>query len=325
MGRPGVFAACVVIMSLQPVLLNLSASQPEQPGLPPDVFMLAAEAMKVLLCVLALACRRALGLEAAVWCGVGHSAAFVVPALLYLAMNVLKVAAARAIAPPLFQLLSSTKILTTAVSSRLLLGRVLTVPQWAALVLLTVGVALGQRRDDGGAAAAGAAASGGSPSRPAAEEAVSLVPAAIMLLNSCISALAAVYTEKVLKARQSVSLSIFATNLHMASHTLVVNLARACVSGAPVLAFPSSLGWRTWAALGNEALNGILVSLLMRSADSIVKNYAFAASIFATALLAVPVMDHRPQWPFFVGSLLVLCSMVLYTHQGWTQGTKKAA
>lgn len=317
MGQPGVFAACVAMMSAQPLLINLAASKVDEHRLPADTFMLAVETLKVLLCALVLVGRRLAGQEAAIWCGFRHSAAFAVPAGLYLLMNVLKVLAARALAPPVFQLLASTKIIATAVTSRLLLGRHLTAMQWAAIVVLTAGVALGQHRDEGGAA-------NGSSGLPAASE-VPLVPVLIMLLNSCISALAAVYTEKVLKARQSASLSIFATNLHMASHTLLVNLAKACVSEAPVLTHPGNLGWRTWTALGNEAVNGILVSTLMRHADSIVKNYAFSASIFTTALISVPVLDYWPQWPFLLGSVLVLCSMAMYTREGRSQSAKKSA
>ncbi|CAJ1346711.1 unnamed protein product, partial [Effrenium voratum] len=54
-------------------------------------------------------------------------------------------------------------------------------------------------------------------------------------------------------------------------------------------------------ALGNEALNGILISLLMRRIDSIVKNYAFSASIFTTAALSAGLLQHWPGWHFYLG------------------------
>merc|ERR1712032_1073080 len=122
--------------------------------------------------------------------------------------------------------------------------------QWAAVVILTIGVALGQQWD------------GTLPLD------VQVAPVLMMCFNSVLSAFAAVYTERVLKARGSAALSIFATNLHMAAHTLLVNGAKAAVWQAPVLVSPQTLGWRTWIALGNEAVNGILVSAIMRHADS---------------------------------------------------------
>eukprot|EP00418_Pyrodinium_bahamense_P052356 CAMPEP_0179164686 /NCGR_PEP_ID=MMETSP0796-20121207/80849_1 /TAXON_ID=73915 /ORGANISM="Pyrodinium bahamense, Strain pbaha01" /LENGTH=326 /DNA_ID=CAMNT_0020867187 /DNA_START=14 /DNA_END=994 /DNA_ORIENTATION=+ len=326
MARVQVFAACVVMMSLQPLLIHLAASQEEELRLPAETFMLVVEGLKLLLCGCALAWRRVAGQEAAVWRGIRHTATFAVPAGIYLVMNVLKVLAARALAPPLFQLLAATKILATAVASWMLLARGLTPVQWVAMVMLTLGVGLGQHRVGSGPTSRRPqydAAPLGSLSLDGA--AVPLLPALIMLTNSCLSALAGVYTEKVLKARQSASLSIFAMNLHMAFHTLLLNSVKACIWQAPALASPRAIGWRTWAALLNEAVNGILVSTLMRHADSIVKNYAFSTSIFTTALISVPILHYWPQWPFYAGSVFVLCSMGMYSQGSCAEARKRSA
>eukprot|EP00418_Pyrodinium_bahamense_P050369 CAMPEP_0179186828 /NCGR_PEP_ID=MMETSP0796-20121207/92679_1 /TAXON_ID=73915 /ORGANISM="Pyrodinium bahamense, Strain pbaha01" /LENGTH=307 /DNA_ID=CAMNT_0020890847 /DNA_START=14 /DNA_END=938 /DNA_ORIENTATION=+ len=307
MARVQVFAACVVMMSLQPLLIHLAASQEEELRLPAETFMLVVEGLKLLLCGCALAWRRVAGQEAAVWRGIRHTATFAVPAGIYLVMNVLKVLAARALAPPLFQLLAATKILATAVASWMLLARGLTPVQWVAMVMLTLGVGLGQHRV-------------GSGWRSGA-----VAPCAHHAHEFLLSALAGVYTEKVLKARQSASLSIFAMNLHMAFHTLLLNSVKACIWQAPALASPRAIGWRTWAALLNEAVNGILVSTLMRHADSIVKNYAFSTSIFTTALISVPILHYWPQWPFYAGSVFVLCSMGMYSQGSCAEARKRSA
>jgi len=239
-----------------------------------------------------------LGLESQVWCGLRHTLAFAVPAAIYLVMNIMKVFAARAIAPPVFQLLASTKILATAVASWALLNKHLTPMQWAAMLLLTGGVALGQHR-------------GGSLSETVVQD-VPVLPTIIMFLNSAFSALGAVYTERVLKAHQSAVLTTFATNLHMSSHTLLMNGAKAFCWEAISLPRPWNFGPWTWAALLNEAVNGLCVSALMRHADSIVKNYAFGASIFATAGLSVPLLSYMPELYFFFGAVMVVVSMYLY-------------
>jgi len=209
--------------------------------------------------------------------------------------------AAREIAPPIFQLLASTKILATAVASWALMKKELTRIQWAAMLLLTAGVAMGQHRGD-------------SLDGTTAQE-VPVLPMFVMLSNSAFSAIAAVYTERVLKADQSAVLTIFATNLHMATHTLLMNGAKACVWEATSMPRPWNFGLWTWAALLNEAVNGLCVSALMRHADSIVKNYAFGASIFLTAALSVPLLSYWPQMSFFFGAVLVLHSMYMYTTQ----------
>lgn len=303
MGRPAVFGAAVVMMAMQPLLIHLAAEKDGE-RLHADTFILTVEALKFILCATVLIGRRLMGLEATVWCGLSHTAAFAIPACIYLVMNIIKVVAARNLAPPIFQLLAASKIICTALASWLLMSKDLSSAQWAAMITLTVGVALGQQWDG----AVGAE--------------VPVAPALMMFFNSMLSALAAVYTERVLKARGSAALTIFATNLHMSAHTLIVNIAKAAVWEVPVLVNFSSLGWRTWAALGNEAVNGILVSAIMRHADSIVKNYAFSTSIFATAALSVPILDYWPKPQFFAGAALVGVSMALYTSGGHSQVAK---
>lgn len=259
--------------------------------------MLAAEAMKIALCATAVLGRRTMGLEVRVWCGLRHTLAFAVPASIYLVMNIMKVMAARSIPPPVFQLLASTKILATAIASWALLSKQLAPMQWMAMLLLTFGVALGQCR--------------GSFSETASQD-VPFFSLIIMIVNSFLSALGAVYTERVLKASNSAVLTTFATNLHMSAHTLLLNGAKAGILQGSALPRPWLFSAWTWAALINEAVNGLLVAALMRHTDSIVKNYAFAASIFATAGLSVPLLSYWPELSFFVGAVLVLVSMYLY-------------
>merc|ERR1712226_1504190 len=121
----------------------------------------------------------------------------------------------------------------------------LSIMQWGALAILTIGVLLGQQWDG---------AVGGD---------VPVAPVFMMFGNSVLSAFAAVYTERVLKARGSAALTIFATNLHMSAHTLLVNSAKVVVWEVPDFISFGSLGWWSLAALANEAVNGILVSAIM--------------------------------------------------------------
>lgn len=144
---------------------------------------------------------------------------------------------------------------------------------------------------------------------------VPFVPAVIMVVNAFFSASGAVYTERVLKAQQSAALTIFATNLHMSAHTLLLNGAKACLWEAPALPSLWAIGDWTWAALANEAVNGLAVSALMRHADCIVKNYAFSTSIFTTALISVPMLGFWPNFPFLAGAMLVALSMYLYSRE----------
>lgn len=136
-----------------------------------------------------------------------------------------------------------------------------------------------------------------------------------MVINSALSALGAVSTEMALKMRTSADFTIFATNLHLALHSLAL-------TGSGLLIWPSepprleALHWSDIAALFNEAINGILISLLMRQIDSIAKNYAFSASIFVTAGMTSVVLRQQPPWQFHLGALISVVSMALYARAG---------
>lgn len=296
------FVGSISLMALKPLLLHLTRQSGEGLALPAAHFQLAAEVVKVAICVCMLLRSTLLGQPALVWRGWRHTAPFMRPAAVYLLMNILTVRAARLLPPPTFQLLANTKILFTAIVARALMSRRLTTLQWLALVILTVGVAMGQWR--GGADED----SGGVSSTPP-------LGVLIMLINSGLSALGGVCTEQVLKSKESANLSIFATNIHMAAHTLLFNsaviAAQFASSQERTLQVQLPVAYEAVALL-NEAMNGIVISLLMRRFDSIAKNYAFSASVFATAGLSAVVLDHRPAWSFYVGALLTFASMVLF-------------
>eukprot|EP00927_Polykrikos_kofoidii_P082839 TRINITY_DN8342_c0_g1_i1.p1 TRINITY_DN8342_c0_g1~~TRINITY_DN8342_c0_g1_i1.p1 ORF type:complete len:266 (-),score=29.14 TRINITY_DN8342_c0_g1_i1:371-1135(-) len=203
----GIFAASVCLMALKPVLLHLgkaSSSENSAAPLPPAKMQVYVEVVKVTICLVALGVRHARGLTATLWCGVAHTLPFSIPAGIYMIMNLITIVAARMLTPPSFQLLANMKILATAVVSRLILGRGITRTQWYALVVLTGGVTLGQM------------------SGTHAFEAP-LIGVALMMVCSSLSAVGAVCTELLLKSKESASLSIVATNIHMAAHTLLLN------------------------------------------------------------------------------------------------------
>mmetsp|Transcript_122906 Transcript_122906/g.212607 ORF Transcript_122906/g.212607 Transcript_122906/m.212607 type:complete len:352 (-) Transcript_122906:58-1113(-) len=293
-----VFGATVGMMALKPMMIHITRGT-EATALPPRVFLLWSECFKVLFCLLMLAGRRSLGLSALVWGGISHTQLFSVPATVYLVSNMITVYNARLLEPSVFQLLASTKIIATAAASVFFLGRALGHLQWFALVLVSVGVAMGQQRE----------------TTDLSSLDTPRICVFLMLFNSCLSAVAGILAEKALKSKESSCMSIFATNLHMATHTIIVNgvvlIGQALYSGQGFL--PNGLPSRVSAvALASEALNGILVSMLMRDADSIVKNYAFTVSTFIVAGLSTIFFGYNPRLQLLVGAGLTLVSVVLY-------------
>jgi len=293
-GTPFVFVIAVLFMALKPLLLHLTdgrnsiGSGTGSITMSPAHFQQVSEALKIAICVCALLARRAGGADASVWRGARHTSAFVAPAAVYLLMNCTVTRCARMLPPPTFQLLANSKVLFTATASWALLGRHVMPMQWLAMALLTAGLSIGQFNAGD-------------------EHAAPLLGVSLMLFNSCLSAIGGVLTEKLLKSAVNGDLSIFATNLHMAVHTLILNVL---VNGLPDLVIPSTV---VCLALCNEAVNGIIISFLMRTADSIVKNYAFSFSTFIIAGLSALTLSYWPRPQFFFGAAISLVSIALYT------------
>eukprot|EP00928_Gymnodinium_smaydae_P047692 TRINITY_DN31844_c0_g1_i1.p1 TRINITY_DN31844_c0_g1~~TRINITY_DN31844_c0_g1_i1.p1 ORF type:complete len:344 (-),score=63.75 TRINITY_DN31844_c0_g1_i1:257-1288(-) len=288
-----IFVLSVLIMATRPMLLYVTGDVGAEP-MPVVHFQLAVEGTKIAICTFALASNRLLGKKTQFWRGWRYTLQFTPPALMYLVMNLLVVQAARMMNPPTFQLLANTKILCTAVASWVLLSKRIAVGQWCALLLLTVGVALGQWRG------------GGTLEAPP-------IGILICLFNGCISATAGVLMERILKAPASFGMTIFETALHTSLHTVVFNGLGLIASNPDIMSefrWPSRLDGL---ALVNEATNGILMALLMRRLDSITKNFAFSTSVFATAGLSAIVLRYRPSWCFFLGAALAGASGILYT------------
>ncbi|CAK9055322.1 CMP-sialic acid transporter 4 (CMP-SA-Tr 4) (CMP-Sia-Tr 4) [Durusdinium trenchii] len=298
-----IFIVSAVIMAMKPLLLHLTGDAVrEDVALPPAFFQLAVEALKALICVLVLLLRRQCGLSAVVWNGWWHTASFALPAAVYLLMNVLTVIAARLLQPPMLQLIASIKILITAIASRIVMSKKLEPLQWLALVLLTVGVAVGGR--------------GKSTMESGEVSEVPLLGVALMLFNCTLSSLGGVLTERALKQRSSGELTIFATNLHMALHSLSMNASALSLVTSAELPRLELLQMSDFVALSNEALNGILISLLMKRIDAIAKNYVFSVSVFTTAAMSAVVLRLWPPWQFYLGSSICAASMALYAQGG---------
>jgi hypothetical protein len=63
-----------------------------------------------------------------------------------------------------------------------------------------------------------------------------------------------------------------------------------------------------------EALGGILVALVVKYADNILKTLATAVSIVSSTSIACYLFDYKVSSYFMLGSLLVMCSIYTYSN-----------
>lgn len=68
-----------------------------------------------------------------------------------------------------------------------------------------------------------------------------------------------------------------------------------------------------WTVIANQAFGGLIVAMVVRDADSILKGFATSASIILSGAISVVLLDFQPSSLFLGGSLVVIASVYLYS------------
>ncbi|KFP80506.1 putative UDP-sugar transporter protein SLC35A4, partial [Acanthisitta chloris] len=253
------------------------------------------ELTKLLLSLLFLLARHREPLGSAVsW---RHAAPFALSALLYAANNNLVVHMQLFMDPSTFQVLSNLKIVSTALLYSLLLRRSLGRRRWLALLLL---LAAGLSYSWGGLQGSG------SPS----EMHLHITPVGLVLLcvYCLISGLSAVYTEAILKS-QALPLSL--QNIFLYFFGVVLNLMGYLWSGNQGGFLEGFSSWLLLVVL-SQALNGLIMSVVMKHSSNITRLFIISCSILVNALLSVAFFNLQLTLLFFVAVTCIGLAVHLY-------------
>ena len=68
-----------------------------------------------------------------------------------------------------------------------------------------------------------------------------------------------------------------------------------------------------WTVVILQAGSGIVVALVMKVADNIVKNFSVAMSLLLATVISIPLFNFQPTMYFVFGSVMVLFSVHLYS------------
>ncbi|XP_077319391.1 UDP-galactose translocator isoform X1 [Lithobates pipiens] len=224
-----------------------------------------------------------------------------VPSLIYTLQNNLQYVAISNLPAATFQVTYQLKILTTALFSVLLLRKSLSRLQWGSLVILFAGVAIVQSEQSGG------------------KETISVtgqnyVVGLIAVAVSCLSSgFAGVYFERILKGSsasvwlRNIQLGIFGTALGL--------LAMWQQDGAAVAERGFFFGYTplVWCVIFNQAFGGLLVAVVVKYADNILKGFATSLSIVVSTAASVHLFGFSIDLPFAVGAGLVIGAVYLYS------------
>ncbi|KAM7508586.1 hypothetical protein LguiA_019039 [Lonicera macranthoides] len=137
------------------------------------------------------------------------------------------------------------------------------------------------------------------------------------MLSACLSALAGVYTEFLMKKNND---SLYWQNVQLYMFGAILNMARLTLDDFRA-GFERGAWWQcifngysitTWLVVLNLGSTGLLVSWLMKYADNIVKVYSTSMAMILTMVLSVFLFNFKPTVQLFLG--IVVCMMSLHMY-----------
>ncbi|KAK2822144.1 hypothetical protein Q5P01_022209 [Channa striata] len=229
-----------------------------------------------------------------------------IPAGIYTLQNNLLYVALSNLDAATYQVTYQLKILTTALFSVSMLGKRLDIHQWLSLVCLMAGVALVQW-----------------PTKSEGDTVKKILPAGsqfvglMAVLMACVSSgFAGVYFEKILKETKQ---SVWLRNIQLGLFSFVFGAIGMIVyDGRRVNQSGMFQGYNTITCLVVvlQALGGLVVAVVIKYADNILKGFATSLSIIVSTLISYFLLeDFNPTGLFFLGAVLVIAATFLYSYE----------
>lgn len=250
----------------------------------------------------------------------GETLKLAVPAALYTLQNNLLFVALSNLDAAVYQVTYQLKILTTAVFSVVMLGRALSRLQTLSLFFLMAGVALVQISNHKGPAherdehfASTSTRDEAAQSLPAAQNATLGL---VCVLCSCVSSgFAGVYFERILKGSRT---SVWVRNVQLGLFSVVLGLG-GCVwkDGAAIGEGGFLQGYTgvVWGVVFLQAAGGLVIAVVIKYADNILKGFATSISIVLSTVISVFFFSFSLTVGFMLGAGLVIGAVFMYGHK----------
>jgi UDP-sugar transporter A1/2/3 len=225
-----------------------------------------------------------------------------VPAVLYLIQNNLQYFSASKLDAATYQVSYQMKIVTTAIFSVIILGRKLFKHQWISVILLTVGIALVQFP------------TGDSGSKNSENAMGDKIIGLVGVIIACIlSGCAGVYFEKILKKSK---VTLWARNVQLSLFSIIPGyfIGVLILDGETLKEKGFFGGYTRWTVLAIlfQAFGGILVAVVVKYADNILKGFATSISIILSCIISYFAFDFNVTMLFIIGSSIVMYATYLY-------------
>lgn len=226
-----------------------------------------------------------------------------VPSLIYIIQNNLLYVSASNLDAATYQVTYQLKILTTAFFAVVILRKSLHRLQWLALFFLLMGVILVQLAESG-------------PQKvPSGVEQNRLVGVGAALTACFLSGFAGIYFEKILKGSD---ISVWMRNVQLSLLSLPFGLFTCLMNDGEVIfnkGFFIGYDWFINYLVLLQACGGLIVALVVKHADNILKGFATSLAIIISCVASIYLFNFQLSLQFTCGALLVICSIFMYGHQ----------
>ncbi|VDN96982.1 unnamed protein product [Rodentolepis nana] len=237
-----------------------------------------------------------------------------IPAFIYVIQNSILLFALSHLDAAIFQVTYQLKLFTTTIFSVLFLNRKLSIVQWVSQIVLFIGVAAVQVQEQ-----SGNSSNFNSNSPP------SIIGLAAVIFASLLSGFSAVYFEKILKNSPK---SLWARNFELSMASIAIAITGQVFGEREKVAekgFFYGFDWLVWTTIGLQSVGGIIVALVVKYADNILKGFACSASIIITCIISVLFFHARLSWTFLFGTTCVVIAVVFYSAFPYKMMSKKTS
>uniref|UniRef100_U5ESQ4 Putative udp-galactose transporter n=1 Tax=Corethrella appendiculata TaxID=1370023 RepID=U5ESQ4_9DIPT len=232
-----------------------------------------------------------------------------VPSFLYILQNNLLYVSASHLDAATYQVTYQLKILTTAVFAVLILRRKLLSTQWIALVFLLMGVAFVQLAQTDTSSVTAATKHQTMPANSNQNRLLGFSAA----LGACfLSGFAGIYFEKMLKGAD---ISVWMRNVQLSLLSIPFGLLTCFVSDSRKIfdnGFFYGYDLFIWYLVVLQAGGGLLVAVVVKYADNILKGFATSLAIVISCIASIYLFDFNLSFQFSFGAALVIFSIFLY-------------
>lgn len=239
-----------------------------------------------------------------------------IPAVCYCASNTLLYMALSNLSVPVFQVMSQSKLVITAVVSVVMLKRRYCLRQWICLVIISISLAILTLEEKNA-----------TNHETNAQSNEIFITGLLAIFFSCLmSSFAGVYLEKILKTKTKNTPSIWMRNIQLAFWSIIVAVLQQSIQGefsARKTPFLHGFTPMVWCQVFLFSGGGLLVSIVIKYADSVLKGIAIGLSVLISTSASMTLYDTSVSSFFPLCALSIIGAVYYFSNDKPSFRTKK--